>query len=197
MGQKRLEQAVEHFGRDKVKVEWKPYMIDPGTNPQGEEFEAYNRRRWGGSGWTHHLKQEGRKDGANFNDWKWWPNTLHAHQFVAFASENGVSTAESNQVLFESLYEEGENISLVDTLVAIGKNKLNLDETELRTYLEDEETAKQVKKEMSTGRSKYGISGVPFFIIDGNAVDKPYAFSGAQPSATFLEVFDEVNYDEK
>lgn len=172
-------------------------MIDPGTKPEGETFEAYNQRRWGGSGWTHHLKQEGRKDGANFKDWQWWPNTKHAHQFVAFCSSKGVPTAKSNQVLFDSMYEEGENISLVDTLVAIGKNKLNLDEGELRAYLEDENTAKQVKKEMESGRRKYGISGVPYFIVDGNAVDKPYAFSGAQPCATFLEVFDEVSFDEK
>lgn len=188
---------MEQFGPEKVNVEWRPYQIDPGTKLEGETFEGYNQRRWGGSGWTHHLKQEGRKDGAPFSDWKWWPNTLHAHQFVAFASNHGISTSKTNQVLFESLYEEGENISLVDTLVSIGKNKLNLDETELRAYLQDDKTALEVKRVIESGRRKYGISGVPFFIVDGNAVDKPYAFSGAQPSATFLEVFHEVSFDEK
>jgi predicted DsbA family dithiol-disulfide isomerase len=143
------------------------------------------------------LKQEGTKDGAIFKKWTWWPSTMKAHQFVAFASKHGVSTSASNQVLFEALYEEGENISLVDTLVSIGKNKLELDETELRAYLEDNETAKEVKKEIESGRRKYRIGGVPYFIVDGNAVDKPYAFSGAQPQATFLEVFDEVSFDEK
>jgi len=188
---------VNQFGSDRVTVEWKPYQIDPGTKPEGETFEAYNQRRWGGSGWTHHLQQEGRKDGASFKDWKWWPNTLHAHQFVAFASKHGISTNTANQILFESMYEEGANISLVDTLVSIGKDKLGLEEAKLRAYLEDDRTAKEVKKEMEAGRRKYGISGVPYFIVDGNAVDKPYAFSGAQPSATFLEVFDEVSFDEK
>ena len=187
---------MRNFGEEKVEVEWKPYQIDPGTKPEGETFEAYNQHRWGGSGWTHHLRQEGRKDGALFQNWKWWPNTLHAHQFVAFASKHGVSTSKSNQVLFEALYEEGENISLVDTLVSLGRTKLNLDEEELRKYLEDDNTAKEVRREMESGRRKYGISGVPFFIVDGNAVDKPYAFSGAQPSATFLEVFDEVSFDD-
>lgn len=49
-------------------VEWKPYMIDPGTKAEGEEFEAYNVRRWGSSGWTHSLKRSGRQVGANFNE---------------------------------------------------------------------------------------------------------------------------------
>ena len=64
-----------------------PYQIDPGTNPGGEEFEAYNRRRWGGSGWTRRLIEEGRRDGANFADWRWWPSTLKAHQLVRYAEE--------------------------------------------------------------------------------------------------------------
>ena len=66
-----------------------PYQIDPGTNPGGEEFEAYNRRRWGGSGWTRRLIEEGRRDGANFADWRWWPSTLKAHQLVRYAEERG------------------------------------------------------------------------------------------------------------
>jgi hypothetical protein len=42
----------------------------------GEEYMAYNQRRWGGDGWTHSLRRSGKADGANFSDWKWWPNTL-------------------------------------------------------------------------------------------------------------------------
>ena len=30
-----------------VRYKKKPYMIDPNTNMNGEEFEAYNIRRWG------------------------------------------------------------------------------------------------------------------------------------------------------
>ena len=58
--------AISRFGQDKVAVEWKPYIIDPGTNVDGETVESYCKRRWGGSGWTKSLKVEGRKDGANF-----------------------------------------------------------------------------------------------------------------------------------
>lgn len=37
---------------------------------------AYNRRRWGSDGWTQGLRASGRKSGAMFRDWRWWPNTL-------------------------------------------------------------------------------------------------------------------------
>ena len=70
VGQKKLNNAVDAFqspSNPPVLVEWKPYVIDPGTKVDGEEFEAYNIRRWGSSGWTHSLKRSGRLVGANFN----------------------------------------------------------------------------------------------------------------------------------
>jgi predicted DsbA family dithiol-disulfide isomerase len=176
-----------------VDVKWMPYQIDPATNIEGETFDAYCRRRWGGSGWTNHLRQEGKKDGANFSNWKWWPNTLKAHQFVAYAARHGISTSQSNELLFEALYEEGENISLTETLAMLGRTRFNLDETELRAFLEDDNIAQEVKKEMERGRRTYRISGVPFFVVDGAGVDKPYGFSGAQATSTFVDVFEKVS----
>ena len=170
-----------------------PYQIDPGTKDEGETFDAYCQRRWGGSGWTNHLKQEGRKDGALFQNWKWWPNTLRAHQFVAFAAMHGISTSQSNEVLFEALYENGENISLTETLVSLGRTKFNLEEMELRAFLEDRNTAQEVKKEIEKGRRLYRISGVPFFVVDGPSAEKPYGFSGARSTSTFVDVFEEVS----
>lgn len=67
---------------DIFSVEWRPFQIDPGTKASDETVSEYCRRRWGGAGWTDHLKQEGRKDNAKFNDWQWWPSTLKARQLV-------------------------------------------------------------------------------------------------------------------
>lgn len=167
-------------------------MIDPGTNPMGEEFEAYNRRRWGGSGWTHDLRAKGRKDGAgaNFENWKWWPNTYKAHQLVRFAEGKGIDTSTSNKVLFEAIYEEGENVSLIDTLVRIAADKLSLPSEEVRTYLESDEGGAEIENDINNGRRKYSISGVPFFIIGSEGSGQlPYAMSGAQSSNTFLRTF--------
>ena len=43
-------------------------MIDPGTQENGEDYLAYNRRRWGSDGWTHSLRAKGRRVGAPFAD---------------------------------------------------------------------------------------------------------------------------------
>lgn len=169
-------------------------MIDPQTNPSGEEFEAYNVRRWGSSGWTRHLKSEGRKDGATFKKWTWWPNTSKAHQLVLFAERSGIDTSTSNHALFEAVYKKGENISLIDVLVHVGSETLSLPPAELRQFLENDEGRREVVNEIQTGRQKYRISGVPYFIIgkEGSS-ELPYGLSGAQSSRTFMQYFEELS----
>lgn len=60
VGKARLNSAVEAFARSKpdakVEVSFSPYMIDPRTQPDGEDYLAYTERRWGGDGWTASLK---------------------------------------------------------------------------------------------------------------------------------------------
>jgi predicted DsbA family dithiol-disulfide isomerase len=172
-------------------------MIDPGTHPNGETMEEYCKRRWGGSGWTNHLKSEGRKDGANFSNWKWWPNTSKAHQLVEYCAANNVcSTDRINELLFQAEYERGKNLSLVSDLVDVAKDAgvANLDD--VRTYLEQDNGKDIVKQQIAQGRQRYGISGVPFFIVssakDSNKQRRPYGFSGAQSSDTFVELFEEL-----
>jgi predicted DsbA family dithiol-disulfide isomerase len=154
------------------------------------------------------LKSEGRKDGADFSNWKWWPNTLKAHQLVQFCESNGISSADHvNALLFRAEYERGENISLVDVLVRIGQeasdgstdsNKID----DLRKYLTEDEGKAQLEQEISHGRRKYRVSSVPYFLIsaDEDATDdkknrprqRPYGLSGAQSSDTFVELFKEI-----
>lgn len=61
VGKARLENAVDRFRSAhpgvQVQISFGPYMIDPATQPQGEEYMAYTRRRWGGDGWTGSLKR--------------------------------------------------------------------------------------------------------------------------------------------
>jgi len=193
-----LESALSTFQASatttatEVSVTWKPYMIDRGTDINGEEFEAYNVRRWGGSGWTHELKEVGAKEGATFSNWKWWPNTLKAHQLIKFANERcGVDTSKSNAVLFNALYEQGKNVSLLDTLVQIGKNDLNLPEQDLREYLDNDQGAEDVLQEIRQCQRIYRTQSVPTFIIEkeGRENAQPLLLSGAQPSRKFLEIF--------
>ena len=183
-----------------------PYMIDPNTKTEGEEFEAYNIRRWGSSGWTHSLKRSGQKVGANFSNWKTWPNTLKPHQLIAYVTnpnrdvDDKPSTSECNAAIFDAMYEQGENVSLVDTLVKIGKDQLGITDDEvadLQSHLENNAGARDVMKEIQSGRKRYNIQGVPYFIVGAAEGDRtvgtPFGFSGAQPSSTFVDIFEELS----
>lgn len=109
------------------------------------------------------------------------------------------STSECNAVIFDAMYECGENVSLTETLVRVGNAKLGVAESELselRTHLENDAGAREVMKDIQTGRRTYGISGVPYFVVAATEregiVGTPYAFSGAQESSKFVEMFEEL-----
>lgn len=192
-------------------MEWKPFQIDPNVTKTGELLKDYALRRWGSSnpGWLNGMKAKGRQDGANFGNIQWVPNTGKAHQLIHYCKSKGISSTDRlNALLFDAEYERGENISLVDVLVRIGKdaseedadseNALNVDE--LRRYLEMDQGYAEVQQEISFGRRKYGIRGVPHFIISAEddtagrrSKQRPYGFSGAQAPETFLEIFEELS----
>ena len=67
-------------------VHYHPFMIDPATEADGEEYMAYNRRRWGSDGWTSSMKRMGRKEGAPYANWKTWPNTTHCGRLLLLAA---------------------------------------------------------------------------------------------------------------
>ena len=113
--------------------------------------------------------------------------------------ENKPTTSECNAAIFDAMYECGENVSLVDTLVKIGTERLGVSASEvndLKLHLENNVGAKDVMKEIQTGRRRYQIQGVPFFVIgavDGeSSLGQPYGFSGAQDSSTFADIFEEL-----
>ena len=84
---------------------------------------AYNRRRWGGDGWTVQLRESGKRDGALFRNWKTWPHTLHAHRLALYAERAGKGSQAQDR-LFETIYEEGGNVSETATLLRVGVLRL-------------------------------------------------------------------------
>eukprot|EP01083_Nonionella_stella_P241361 842920_1 len=103
------------------------------------------------------------------------------------------------------MYECGENVSSVETLVKIGQEKLGVTDgevLELLLHLENNVGAKDVMKEIQLGKRRYNIQGVPHFIVgavvDGgesggsSSLGKPYGFSGAQDSSAFIDMFEDL-----
>mmetsp|Transcript_26124 Transcript_26124/g.60915 ORF Transcript_26124/g.60915 Transcript_26124/m.60915 type:complete len:156 (-) Transcript_26124:86-553(-) len=125
---------------------------------------AYNRRRWGGDGWTMSLRRMGAAVGAKFSNWVWWPSTMQSHRLVLFAEAKGISTSETKAALFQALYEEGKNVSKNDELADIAASKLGLDRQEVLSYLESSDGKNEVIRQIRESREVVD-HGVPHFVI--------------------------------
>ena len=174
--QKYLQQNPSH----EIKVELHPYMIDPNTKKAGEEYLAYNKRRWGGDGWTYSLKQAGKAVGCNFANWKTWPNTFLAHCLINYVQKlNKVEIVD--QILaeiFELCYEKGENVSDIIVLEGLAQ-KYGADEG-----WKGKEVQKRVVEADGYAKNEMDIHGVPYFVINGK-----YVLEGAADPESFIKCF--------
>ena len=166
VGEKAFKKAIIQFNKKfpelKVNIIYHAYIIDPGTKTEGEEYLSYNKRRWGSDNWTHQLRLIGKKYGANFSDWKIWPNTLLSHKLMAEANKKGKGN-EVLEELFKYCYEMGKNVSMENILDEIG-NKFGI------KNWNNDENLKLVLKDEKIGKKQYGIEGVPFFIFPNDEV---------------------------
>ncbi|CAM9717805.1 unnamed protein product [Ectocarpus fasciculatus] len=175
VGKARLGAAIEAFerssssdgkGRARVQVSFSPYMIDPRTQPGGEEYLAYNKRRWGGDGWTTSLKRSSKKDGCDFANWKTWPNSLLAHRLQKFADSAGKGDQQVNSLVFQTIYERGGNASDLETLVSLAA-EAGLSPADARAYLSSGEGEEDVLRDDNRAKTELGVTGVPCFIVRG------------------------------
>eukprot|EP00639_Heterosigma_akashiwo_P009475 CAMPEP_0194602442 /NCGR_PEP_ID=MMETSP0292-20121207/29656_1 /TAXON_ID=39354 /ORGANISM="Heterosigma akashiwo, Strain CCMP2393" /LENGTH=247 /DNA_ID=CAMNT_0039464693 /DNA_START=81 /DNA_END=824 /DNA_ORIENTATION=+ len=219
VGKARMEAAIAQLRENNedasVEVRWHPYQIDAATQPDGEEYLSYNRRRWGGDGWTHSLRRAGRQSGLGFASWVTWPNTLHAHtswatwpntlhahrlmQLVQDLEDDGQGSSDLQgkikDGIFKCIYEEGGNASTIEQLIQIATS-CGMDAEVVRTALEtDDGLTSSVKQRDRYAKTELDVSGVPFFIIqkggneEGGSGGRQTALSGAAGTDEFLSAF--------
>jgi predicted DsbA family dithiol-disulfide isomerase len=82
----------------------------------------------------------------------------------------------------DAYFQEGRNIADLDVLLALAEGS-GADPGEIRKRLEAGEGIRETERDFETARGM-GITGVPFFILNGK-----YALSGAYPSSQFLAAF--------
>lgn len=111
-------------------------------------------------------------------------NTVLAHQLLHFAKAHG-SQAEMTERLMSAYFVEGRHVGRIDELVALAA-EVGLDADEARRALTEEQYLGAVRADQDQARA-YGITGVPFFVVDGQ-----YGVSGAQPPEAFTQIVREV-----
>lgn len=100
-------------------------------------------------------------------------NSTLAHEFLAWASEQG-KHREAWNLVFRRHYADRADIWTIDDLLVFAR-ELDLDEVAAREALEERRFRAKVERDHREVL-ELGGSGVPFFVIDGK-----YAVSGAQP----------------
>lgn len=119
----------------------------------------------------------------NFLDIPKRPNTLLAHCLIELTPVEMKSVMVD--ALYDAFFQHGRDIGSQDTLLEIAET-LGLDHELAKDGLKDPAVRKNVEEEVNSAY-QMGISGVPFFVMNNK-----YAFSGAQPPETILEILSQV-----
>lgn len=111
-------------------------------------------------------------------------NTIKAHELLHYAKAHG-RQLEMKEALLKAYFIDGGHVGRIDDLADLAAG-LGFDRQDVVRALEDEIHLADVKADVAQA-AEYGINGVPFFVFDGQ-----YGVSGAQESATFANVLEQV-----
>lgn len=106
-------------------------------------------------------------------------NTLKAHELLHFASAHG-KQSELQERLMRAYFTEGRHIGRDADLADLAAD-IGLDREEALHALANGTYGEAVRDDIRTAM-QLGITGVPFFVIDGT-----FGISGAQPPEVFAE----------
>ncbi|KAL0028163.1 hypothetical protein WJX77_011577 [Trebouxia sp. C0004] len=124
------------------------------------------------------------KEGLNYSMEGQTGSTLNSHRLIALAGQQGLDKQDKVvEALFRAYFTEGQFINDKQVLLKAAEQASISGAEEL---LNDEDELKsEVLHEVKTLAK--GVTGVPFFIIDGK-----HSLSGAQESETFVKMFEKL-----
>jgi predicted DsbA family dithiol-disulfide isomerase len=192
LGMKRLDRALVQVPEADVVVSWKPFQLDPSIPPNGLDRQQYMQAKFGSSDRLQQihatLDQLGAAEGISFrfDAITRSPNTLDAHRLIRWAGAEGEAIQRDVVAeLFSRYFEQGQDIGDHDVLTDVAERS-GMATANLRERLASADDRDTVQAEIAEAQSK-GVSGVPFFILDGR-----YAVSGAQETAVLADAIAQI-----
>jgi len=196
IGKKNMYDAIMAWAQETnetIPVTYHAYQLDPTLPPEGKPFRQVMEAKMGGAERLNPMLQRVTEAGAavgltfRFDKVTRMPSTLMAHRITALLPED--RKQEWVDGAMRAYFEEGRDIAdwsvLAGLLAEIGQ-----DAEEIEGRLGAGEGSSEVERDFQTARDM-GITGVPFFIINGK-----YALSGAYPSSQFLAAFRKIAQEE-
>lgn len=188
IGKARLETALT--GReDLFDVRWRTFQLNPEMPAEGMDRKTYLDAKFGADAakrFYARIAQEAEAAGlaVRFDLINRTPSTIDAHRLIRWARTDGAQDQVVN-ALFRKYFEEGEDISAHAVLLDAAR-EADMDPALVERLLSGEADREDVREEDKLSR-EMGVTGVPTFIIDGR-----YVLQGAQDSATWTRVIDEL-----
>jgi len=195
IGKRKLEAAIEQFH---VKhpgvpfdVEYHSFFLNPDmpvdyegsqrdylAQHKGLDLETVARM-------SERVTQIAASVGLNYDlEHQIMTNTSLGHLALHYAKSQG-KQAEMKERLMSAHFVEAKHIGRVEDVVALGV-EIGLDAAGLRDALVSGEFLDDVAADLQQAQD-YGITGVPFFVIQGK-----YGVSGAQDSSVFVDAFEQL-----
>jgi len=188
IGKRHLEAALatlDESGQARPVVRWHPYELNPDLPAEGVDRREYLERKFGGPARAAQIYERVQRAGTqaglafDFERIERQPNTRAAHRLIAWAQGRGDADPLVER-LFRAYFIDGRFVGANEVLAEIA-HESGLDADAAYAFLASDVGNAEIA-EAEERAASLGISGVPFFIVDGR-----YGLSGAQPAEAIVE----------
>ena len=190
IGKRKFEQGVAESGVP-VEVEYHSFELAPDTpvdfegTPVDYLSAKYRTSREQAQAMVDRVVGIAAEVGLDYDyDHIHQTNTVLAHELLHFAKAEG-RQLELKERLLRAYFVEGRHVGRAADLADLAAD-VGLDRDAALAALADHRFLPDVKADVAQA-SAYGITGVPFYVIDGR-----YGVSGAQEAAAFVQVLTQV-----
>ncbi|THF84093.1 DsbA family oxidoreductase [Cohnella fermenti] len=191
IGMKNLADAIELWAdrtAEEITVSHHPFLLDPSLPPEGLPFKSSMQRKIGAN--LEEMLRRVAEAGAGvgltfrFDRVTRMPNTVLAHSVTALLPEE--QRPKWVEAIMTAYFEFGRDIAKQEVLMEVATDT-GLNAHQLATQLKDGDGLAAVERDLEKARAM-GISGVPFFVVDGK-----FGLSGAYPAAEFVKAFEKIS----
>jgi predicted DsbA family dithiol-disulfide isomerase len=193
IGKRRFEQALAEFpARDEVEVVYRSFELDPRAPEDGSEsvMEALGRKFGGGPAagrqMIDRVADVAAEAGLRFDYAEaTHTRTVDAHRLLHLALVEGGPVLQSRlkEALLEAYFAQARSMGDHAVLRQVA-GSAGLDRARVAEVLASDEFSDAVQADIELARD-YGITGVPFFVVDGR-----FGISGAQPVEVFTQALE-------
>ncbi len=187
IGKRRFEMALANFAhKENVKVIWRSFELDPKSPPQyPDTLEVTLARKYGVSpqeaaAMNARVTALAKEIGLDYRLSNARPgNTFDAHRLLHFAAARNLGDQATERIMhayFSEALAVGDRAALARLAAEFG-----IAESEALAMLESDAYSNDVRADEAKA-TKFGITGVPFFVIDGKV-----GISGAQAMEVFAD----------